>query len=364
MLMENSLHSLLQGELSAALEARIAALNNSDLLAGVQPGSALSLMRLLGERAIIRDLVLREPQTSWMLLNVHAAHWLATRNAAAAVELVLHQLHTAFPLLEQLGGQSSLANSLSIQLLRGETLFARAIHAQHLSATINARKQGDGWIIQGEIPLCLMGADTQFILLPVATAENPSANIFLIPCDAEGVRIISRAPVSDDENYTLARISLAGVQLKPEFYLGSVSLESWQHTVNVHQSLGAIANNQASKITLVTTIDFLRNRLANGAPLLKLDVLQQRLAALQAELSMSQALAYSALHAQHTEKFSCLANAAHDISRKLQQTITAECLHLGGINHYRTDSALANSYQQARWTNFFSEFSPTTVLAR
>ena len=364
MLMENSLHSLLQSELSAGLEARVATLNHSEVLAGVQTDSALSLMRLLGERALICDLVLRDPPTSWMLLNVHAVHWLATRKAAAAVELVLHQLHTAFPLLEQLGAQSSLANSLSIQLLRGETLVARIIHSLDLAATISARKNGDGWLIQGELPVCLVGPDTQFILLPVASVHTGKLDIFLLPCHADAVRIVSRAPVSGDENYALAHINLANVQLKPEFYLGNIARESYQHSLSTHQALSAVTNNQSSKMTLTATIEFLRNRLVNGTPLLKLDVLQQRLAALQAELSMSQALAYSTLYAQRTETFSRLANASYEAARKLHQTITAECLHLGGINHYRTDSELANSYQQARWMNFFSEFSPATVLAR
>jgi len=195
--------------------------------------------------------------------------------------------------------------------------------------------------------------NTDFYPVLVDKSDNGSLDVFIIPATAEAIRIISRAPVSADEHYALANLAVHNLVLSSDCRLGTVDRAFYQQLIAQHQAMDAITNNQTSRVALDSVIDFLRNRLSNNVPLLKLDVLQQRLAALHAEWAMSRALAYSALTAQQTDDFFSLASASQSLAGRLLQKIAVDSLHLGGINHYRTDSNLARIYQEARWNNLF-----------
>lgn len=360
--MKTTTRSLLSSELSNSIAA---AFNHTTKLHSptTNPSGTRELIQLLGETGLMSALVESGSRESHVLHQVHLANWLAGFGASAAADLALHQLCTIYPVLRQLSTVSADARTLATQLLHAEKLAARIIQPWGSAIGPCALQAGKHWIIQGELPLCLLGVDTEYLLLSLSTPDSPALNIFWLPLDTAGLKILARAPVSTSGDYFIARISLAGVRLTQDQYLGSTDSGFVQQGCDTQLALAAIAHNHASETVLATSIEFLRKRVANNAPLLKLDVLQQRLAALRAELSMAQALAWSALDAQETDNFTQLAHASYENSRQLLQIISAECLHLGGINHYRSDSELANAYQEARWNNFFSAYTPAAVLA-
>lgn len=368
--MKTTMHSLLSSELSnsiAALFTHATELHFQEQLPQHCPEmnspGARELIQLLGETGLVSALVEPDSHQSRLLHQVHLANWLAGFAASAATDLVLHQLCSIYPILKQLSSTSPEARALTTQLLHAEKLTARVIQPWGPAAKADALQTGNNWIIQGELPLCLLGLDTEYLLIALTKRDSQDLNIFALPTDIAGLKILARAPVSTRSNYFIARISLTEVQLAQSQHLGSVDVGFIQQGRNTQLALAAIANNYTSETTLITSIDFLRKRVANNVPLLKLDVLQQRLAALRAELSMAKALAWSTLDAQATDNFTQLAHASYENSRQLLQTISTECLHLGGINHYRSDSELANAYQEARWNTLFSEYTPTAVLA-
>lgn len=360
--MKTTTHSLLSSELSNSIAAAFTHTTNLHSPVNTPPAPH-ELIRLLGETRLVAALIDPGSHESLLLHQVHLANWLAGFGVSAATDLALHQLCTVYPLLKHLSAGSANARALATQLLHAEKLAARIIQPWGHATNPSARQTGKHWIIQGELPLCLVGADTEYLLMPLTTPDSSGLAIFCLPLGTTSLKILARAPVSASGDYFIARISLGNVQLTEAQHLGSVDSDFMQQRGNTQLALAAIAQNHTSETVLTTSIEFLRKRLANNAPLLKLDVLQQRLAALRAKLSMAQALAFSALDAQGTDNFTQLAHASYENSRQLLQTISGECLHLGGINHYRNDSELANAYQEARWNNFFSAYTPAAVLA-
>lgn len=363
--MKTTTQSLLSSELSTSIAAffsRATQLHLQHCLEMNSP-SARELIQVLGEANLVSALVEPDSHQSGLLHQVHLAKWLAGFSASAAADLVLHNLCSLYPILKQLSSTSPEARRLATQLLHAGKLAAHIIQPWGSTASADAVQVGNNWVIQGELPLCLLGADTEYLLIALAKQDSQELDIFSLPVDITGSKILARAPVSTSGNYFIAQISLTEVQLDQSQHLGSVHPRFVQQGRNTQLALAAIANNYASETTLVTSIDFLRKRVANNAPLLTLDVLQQRLAALRAKLSMAQALACSTLDAQAADNFTQLAHASYENSRQLLQTISTECMHLGGINHYRNDSELANAFKEAHWNNLFSEYTPTAVLA-
>lgn len=368
--MKTMMHSLLSSELSNSIAAAFTHATEIHFQRHfpqhchkTNSPDARELIQSLGETGLVSALVEPDSHQSRLLYQVHLANWLAGFGASAATDLVLHQLCSTYPILKQLGRTSPEARRLATQLLHAEKLAVHLIQPLGVAASANALQTENNSVIHGELPLCLLGADTEYLLIALTKRDSPDLDIFSLPLDTTGLKVLARAPVSACGNYFIARISLAEVKLAQGQNLGSVDVGFIQQGRTIQLALAAIANNYASETSLITCIDFLRKRVTNNVPLLKLDVLQQRLATLRAELSMAQALTWSTLDAQATDNFSQLAHAGYENSRHLLQSISSECLHLGGINHYRSDSELAIAYQEARWNNFFSEYLPAAVLA-
>lgn len=358
MLMETNFQSLLQGELFTAIQMRVAKAF-SEQFPDNNPLHARAVVRALGEAGIISDLATHAAtDVPTQLLYVHIAETLATFKSAAATDLFFYQLQCIYPLLHQLGDKSALAKSLAIKLVRGELEFGRLLlsllSSTNAAQSIDLHPTSNGYIVNGPLPVCLAGVDTDFYPLLIDNG-NDSLDVFIVPANAESVHVISRAPVAVDEQYFLANLELRNLELGSDYRVGSIDKSFYQQHFANYQSTIAVANNQLGKTSLDSVIDFLRNRLSNGVPMLKLDVVQHRIAALHAELVMSKALACAALGAQQQDGFIALANASSILARNLLEKISAEALHFGGINHYRTDSELARIYQEACWNNFLGE---------
>jgi alkylation response protein AidB-like acyl-CoA dehydrogenase len=357
--MTMSFQTLLQGELSISIRDRISHAIKSAQLGADKPVHTAVVIRALGETGVLPDLAIRastDPARS--LFYTHLAELTASFNAAATTELLIYQLQSVYPLLQRLGQQSTMAESLATDLLRGEIECGRIVHLPDDKTALDIREQATGWTINGNLPLCLRGENTNCYPLVIEREPGDELDVFIIPAEAESLQTISSAPVSIDKHYVLNHLALRNLELPWNSYLGKIDKRCYRQLIAQHQVTDAICINQMSKLALDGAIEFLRNRLSNNIPLLSLDTLQQRLAALHAEWSMSRALAYSTVSVSLTDDFFTLASASQSFAGGLLQKVAPESLHLGGINHYRTDSALGRIYQEARWNNLFHSPQP------
>lgn len=275
-------------------------------------------------------------------------------------DLALHQLNFISPVLSALPATGFAADfRLSIQ--HGETLCSRILYdasdcQQQRLTSVKAEPTESGWRLNGDLPVLLMAPDTRWHLVFAMVENAPNVKVFMLNKEALGMVVTSQAPVSADSGCVLVRATLSNVTLEREMCMGDVSTECIVKLLLESQILESCRLNSRARALLDSIIEFLRARRSADRPLLERDVLQHRLAALDAEWSMSRALNCHSIETHLLgQDVHSLANSCKYLASTLMQNIASAALHLGGITHYRKDSPIAQAYQEVCWNALLVE---------
>jgi alkylation response protein AidB-like acyl-CoA dehydrogenase len=329
----------------------------SELAVGKNITHSKIIIRELYKRGLLTQESTATALPTEIIFNAILAEQLARFAAFAAGELVAHQLNFISPFINRYGEHK---DNLWQTCINGDLLFSRIFYESTeqfrlgKTATV-AKKNIDGWQLNGTLPVMLLGPDTDFHLV-LATTDANKLNAFLVPVNAEGIHFISQAPLSFDGQYVIAKAALINVNVGKDAQLADIDNEYLNSLIAKNRIFSSVIFTGRARLNLDALLRFLRTRNSNGQPLINLDVLRHRLAALDAECSMSRAFSYCALATQLDDaEFQSLANGCKFFAAELMQKISREALHLGGITHYRTDSEISQSYRETRWNSFFVE---------
>lgn len=276
----------------------------------------------------------------------------------AAGDLALHQLSFISSVLNAIPG---LAAERKRSVLQGESLCSRLLYhqtefGQWGQEEVRADLRQSGWCLNGDLPVLLMAQDTDWHLVFAAVDGDPGLSVFMLGAKSPGIIIQTQTPVSTDGRSVLVKASLRNVVLNKEQCMGRVSIGCIAKLMAESRVLEACRLNSRARTILDSSIEFLRTRRSVGRPLLERDVLLHRLAALDAECSMTRAFSFHAIEASLAgDAIHCLAKRCKYLSSTLMQNIADAALHLGGITHYRSDSPIARSYQEACWNALLVE---------
>ncbi|SFP35681.1 acyl-CoA dehydrogenase family protein [Sphingomonas rubra] len=155
-----------------------------------------------------------------------------------------------------------------------------------------ARRDGDGWTIDGAKAVVASG-DTATLLL-VSAQTDAGASLFLVPGDAAGVE--KRGYLNIDGGRS-AEIRLAGVRVGAD----ALVAEDGTAALAAAEAAGLLALSAEAlgvmEVTKAATIDYLQTRKQFGVPIGKFQALQHRIATVLLEIEQARSAVINAADA-------------------------------------------------------------------
>jgi alkylation response protein AidB-like acyl-CoA dehydrogenase len=186
-------------------------------------------------------------------------------------------------------------------LLSGEAVLALAVdegpHHRPEQAALEAKRQGNGFVLNGAKQFVVQGASADMIVTAARTGGTPGEmqglTLFAVPNDAAGLDVENVALV---EGSKAARLTFANVRLDADAVIGEVD-GGWQP---LKRALAAGSAGAAAELVGVAsgasamTLDYLKQRKQFGKFIGEFQALQHRAAHLYAELEIARAATFKA----------------------------------------------------------------------
>ena len=288
-------------------------------------------------------------------------------SAGVAMGLLV-QSDMATPCISDLGTPEQIDEFL-VPALRGERIAALGVSEPGAGSDVAgistvARKVGGDYVVSGAKTYITNGTRASFITLLVKT--NPDAgyggiSILLFPTDTKGFQVAKKlrkvgnhasdtAELAFDECRVPARY-LLGQEGKGFYYL----MQNFQ-TERLVAAVSAVAGCQAA---VDRSVQYARDRVAFGKPILKREVWQHRLVDLYTELEAARRLTYHAVESyndeRHVRKAGLLSmetvkqvSMAKLYAAELADKVMDECMQLHGGMGYMEETFIARAWRDQR----------------
>lgn len=279
----------------------------------------------------------------------------------AASEIISYQLNVISPIISRFKKYDDDFSDLLQDTIRGNILFSRIcyglnndINSSHIN--VDAIKVGNNWELNGKLPPVLLAPETNMHLIFARIGGTEKISGFLVSSNLLGIHFDSKSPLSANGDFFITNMTLSEVKINENYQLKYLNTHIIDTTFLNNRVLSSFRINNRIRIILNNIKKFLRSRKSNGKPLFDIDVLQQRLAAFEAEWSTSRALTCNALVKTPTnEDYKYLVNGSKLLAIKLMLKISKEALHLGGIKHYQKGNVISDNYIESLWGSFLVE---------
>ncbi|TKD08455.1 acyl-CoA dehydrogenase family protein [Polyangium fumosum] len=259
-----------------------------------------------------------------------------------------------YPIL--LGGSQDLIAEVVPDVVRGRRLGAFALTEPEAGSDVAslqtvARKDGEGWVLDGE--------KTLISNVPIADHHVVFANAdpsigrkgitaFYVPKGAAGLTL-EPLPMSA---HPLGRMRLDGCRVPNEHVLGHVGagFRIAMETLDAFRiSVGAAANGMAAR-ALAATLDHVKRRRQFGAPLADRQIVQAYLAEMATELDAARLLVARAAHRRDTtgERVTSLAAMGKMYATEAAQGIIDKAVQLHGGIGVLEGSVVERLYREIR----------------
>ena len=228
------------------------------------------------------------------------------------------------------------------QIVSAATIIAFAhdepgAHYELARVGTTARRDGDGFVLDGNKAVVLAGDQAGLFVVSARTAGNVDAeagiSLFLVPRDAPGLHVLG-TPTMDGGR--VAELTLAGVRVGADALLG----DEGQGYATLERAVGrgilalcaeALGAMEAAK---AATLDYLRTRKQFGVPIGSFQALQHRMADLLLEIEQARSAVINAaavLDGDRLTRERALSAAKASIGR-IGALVAEECIQLhGGI---------------------------------
>ena len=228
---------------------------------------------------------------------------------ALALEPYLASVILAGGLL-RLGGSAAQQAAAVPKLAAGEVVLAFA-HAERQArydladVATRARRDGAGWVLEGEKSLVLNGDSADRLIVSARVAgerdERRGLALFLVDARANGV---SRRPYPTQDGMRAAEISLASAAVGAEDVLGEPGAALPLIERVVDQAIAALASEAVGAMTALTdmTVEYLKTRRQFGVPIGSFQALQHRAADMLIALEQARSMMlYATMMADATD---------------------------------------------------------------
>lgn len=217
-------------------------------------------------------------------------------------------------LIDQLGSDSQKAQLIP-SIIGGETRLALAAYEaqgryDHAHVATTAKKDGDGYVINGEKAVVLHGdsADQLVVIARTggSTTDRDGISAFIVDASAEGV---TRQGYPTIDGLHAAEISFANVKVGADALLGDEgkAIDALEGSLDLALITLCAEATGAMEVACDQTLEYIKERQQFGVPIGKFQALQHRMVEMRMELEKARSITMLA---------ACSLGAAKDLRSK------------------------------------------------
>ena len=301
----------------------------------------------------------------WM--SVVKSEELARCGSAGVTMGLLVQADMATPVINDLGSRE-VKDEFLAPAIRGDKVAALGVSEPGAGSDVaglrtTARKVGDEYVINGSKTYITNGTRADFVTLMVKTdpdAGHSGISIIMCPTDVKGFSISKKLEKAGNWSSDTAELFFEDVRVPKRYLLGQEGM-GFVYLMQNFQSerlVGCVSGLAGSKLALDRSVQFGRERVAFGKPLIKREYWQQKFVDLYTKYEAAKALTYNACAAYNEDKFinegmiSMETTRLTSMAKAYVGDVTAEvmdqCLQFHGGMGYLEELWVARAWRDAR----------------
>ena len=301
----------------------------------------------------------------WM--SVVKSEELTRCGAAGVVMGLLVQSDMATPVINDLGSRE-VKDEFLAPAIRGDIVAALGVTEPGAGSDVaglrtTARAVGDEYVINGSKTFITNGTRADFVTLMVKTdpeAGHNGISIVVCPTDVKGFSISKKLEKAGNWSSDTAELFYEDVRVPKRYLLGEEGM-GFVYLMQNFQSerlVGCVSGLAGAKLALDRSVQFGRERVAFGKPLIKREYWQQKFVDLYTKYEAAKALTYNACAAYNEEKFVNEGAISMETTRIISMSkayvgdVTAEimdqCLQFHGGMGYLEELWVARAWRDAR----------------
>jgi len=301
----------------------------------------------------------------WM--SVVKSEELARCGSAGVTMGLLVQADMATPVINDLGSRE-VKDEFLAPAIRGDKVAALGVSEPGAGSDVaglrtTARAVGDDYVINGSKTYITNGTRADFVTLMVKTdpeAGHSGISIIVCPTDVKGFSISKKLEKAGNWSSDTAELFFEDVRVPKRYLLGQEGM-GFVYLMQNFQSerlVGCVSGLAGSKLALDRSVEFGRERVAFGKPLIKREYWQQKFVDLYTKYEAAKALTYNACAAYNEEKFvnegmlSMETTRITSMAKAYVGDVTAEimdqCVQFHGGMGYLEELWVARAWRDAR----------------
>jgi len=278
---------------------------------------------------------------------------------AAGISMAISvQTHMASPAIAEFGSEY-LKETYLTKAISGEMVGSIAVTEPDAGSDVSAlattaKKDGDSYVINGSKTFITNGAQADFLTLLARTSDDPgyhSFGLFIVPTDLPGFVVSKKLDKLGMWSSDTAELFFDNMRIPAENIIGEegegfiYQMKQFQHERFSTMPIGYVS----AKNNIDMTVEYLKDRVVFGKPLIARQVLRHRIAEWLTEIECLKSLTY------HIVKMKMAGlDVAKEISMgklfagRLIHEVADGCLQMHGGMGYMSEMKISRAFRDSR----------------